>query len=92
MSEGIDGNGDVRGPVQGAVPRKRHDGVCLTTVRRAKGVAKREELAVKRPAQPRFRLLTEARPVPLDCSVCNRADILRTETVRLTHFKEAVLS
>lgn len=36
-----------------------HDGVCLTTVRRAEGVAKREELAVKRPVLPRFRLLTE---------------------------------
>ena len=33
--EGMGGNGDVRGPVQGAVPRMRHDGVCLTTVRLA---------------------------------------------------------
>ena len=35
VGEGIGGNGDVRGPVQGAVPRMRHDGVCLTTVRLA---------------------------------------------------------
>ena len=40
-----------------------HDGVCLTTVRRAEGVAKREELAVKRPVPPRFRLLTEGPPL-----------------------------
>ena len=43
--------------------RSRYDGVCLTTVRRAEGVAKREELAVKRPVPPRFRLLTEGPPL-----------------------------
>ena len=44
-------------------PWHGHDGVCLTTVRRAEGVAKREELAVKRPVPPRFRLLTEGPPL-----------------------------
>ena len=33
--EGIGTNGIVRGPVQGAATRMRHDGVCLTTVRPA---------------------------------------------------------
>ena len=33
VQEGIGGNGDVRGPVQGVVPRKRHDGPCSTTLR-----------------------------------------------------------
>ena len=40
-----------------------HDGVCLTTVRRAEGVAKREELAVKRPGEPLFWLLGEEHPL-----------------------------
>ena len=40
-----------------------HDGVCLTTVRRAEGVAKREELAVKRPGEPLFWLLREEHPL-----------------------------
>ena len=41
-----------------------HDGVCLTTVRRAEGVAKREELAVKRPGEPLFRRWSSSPPLP----------------------------
>ena len=41
-----------------------HDGVCLTTVRRAEGVAKREELAVKQPGEPLFWLPSEEYPLP----------------------------
>ncbi len=41
-----------------------HDGVCLTTVRRAEGVAKREELAVKRPGEPLFWHSSEEHPLP----------------------------
>ena len=41
-----------------------HDGVCLTTVRRAEGVAKREESAVKRPGEPLFRRWSGSLPLP----------------------------
>ena len=70
--KGIGGNGSARGSVQGEVTRQRHDGVCLTTVRRAEGGAKKEEFAVKRPGEPHFRLLTGNSPhLPSDssCSV-----------------------
>ena len=47
-----------------------HDGVCLTTVRRAEGVAKREELAVKRPGEPLFWHPSEEYPLTLGaCSI-----------------------
>ena len=39
--ERIGGKGSVRGPVQGVVPRQRHDGTCSTTLRPGKGRIRR---------------------------------------------------
>ena len=74
-AEGIDKKGSVRGPCAGSGDRAEdgrpmmpvirpsgigsgHDGVCLTTVT-GRSARKREELAVKRPGEPLFWLLTE---------------------------------
>ena len=73
--EGIDKKGSVRGPCAESGDRagdgrpmtsvirpsgigSGHDGVCLTTVT-GRSARKREELAVKRPGEPLFWLLTE---------------------------------
>jgi len=51
------------GFAEGVVPRKRHDGVCSTTLRAHRG-RKRRSYDVKRPVQPRSRHLTAGVPTP----------------------------
>ena len=51
------------GFAEGVVPRKRHDGVCSTTLRALRG-RKRRSYDVKRPVQPRSRHLTAGVPTP----------------------------
>ena len=50
---------------QGAVPRKRHDGDCLTTLQAGqRHGCKRRSFDVKRPGWPRFRHLSPEVPLP----------------------------
>ena len=59
VPERMGGKGHGAGPCGGSGSAQRNDVVCLTTVRRAEGVAKREEFAVKRPERALFRPLTD---------------------------------
>ncbi|MBQ1648211.1 MAG: hypothetical protein II047_07100, partial [Bacteroidales bacterium] len=59
VPEGMGGKGQGAGACGGSGSAQRNDGVCPTTVRRAEGVAKREEFAVKRPVRALFRPLTD---------------------------------
>ena len=67
-----------------------HDGVCLTTVRRADGVAKREESAVKRPGEPLLRRWSGSLPLPpsanLNLQMGREMEVFNTQ-----HFKQILL-
>ena len=78
--EGIAKKGDVGGPVQGAVPRKRDCGTCSTTLDTPQGVAIKEELDAKRPVPSLFWLLTGGAP-----SSHARRDVLRVQRRPLVH-------
>ena len=62
VPEGIGGNGDARGPCAGSGAAEQHDGVCLTTVRRAEAWKGRSQPSSERVAP--FRPLTDGMPSP----------------------------
>ena len=68
VPEGIGGNGYVRGPVQGVVPRKRHDGPCSTTLRAS--CPEKEELGRQATGAAPFPP-ADRRGIPPSSRICN---------------------